>query len=480
MTKLYFIGIGGTAMGAVALACRQLGFEVCGSDANIYPPMSDFLRESGIPYYEGFNGENIIDAKPDMIVVGNSVSRGNPELECALDERMKLVSMPEIIRDYLIATNTSIVVSGTHGKTTTSSLTAWLLDSAGVNLGFLIGGIPGNYAQGCRPAPQLEHGYFVSEGDEYDTAFFDKRSKFLLYKPSIAIVNNLEFDHADIFSSLDDIKKSFRLFAQLIPRNGLLLAANEDANVREIAAAAFSRVETFGLNEDAFWRATDIDYTETGTSFSLVKNGSVLTRFTTTLFGEHNLKNTIAAIAVALNIGISPETIQQGLNTYKLPKRRLETVGVWRGCTVIDDFAHHPTAIAETLKTLRQKYTDSRIVACFEPRSNTTTRNIFQRELPESFQNADILCFGALNRPERYGESERLNTELIAEMLRAEGKMVQIISPEEGKNPNWGNQIYSFLETNTKQNDVIVLLSNGDFGGLRALLKEDMLKQKTA
>lgn len=459
-------------MGAVALACRQLGFEVCGSDANIYPPMSDFLRESGIPYYEGFYGNNIIDANPDTIVVGNSVSRGNPELEYALDARMTLVSMPEIIRDYLIAKNTSIVISGTHGKTTTSSLTAWLLDSAGLNLGFLIGGIPGNYKQGCRPAPKSDNGYFVSEGDEYDTAFFDKRSKFLLYKPTIAVINNLEFDHADIFSSLDDIKKSFRLFARLIPRNGLLLAANEDANVREIAAAALSKVETFGLAEDAFWRAIDIEYSETGTSFTLVKNGENIAGFSTKLSGEHNLKNTLAAIAVAMNTGISINDIQHGLNTYNLPKRRLETIGTWNGCTVIDDFAHHPTAIAETLKTLRQKYKGSRIVACFEPRSNTTTRNIFQKELPASFQNADIVCFGALNRPERYGESERLDTALIAETLRSQGKTVQIISPEEGTNPQWGKNVYSFLEKNVREGDVIVLLSNGDFGGLRALLRE--------
>ncbi|MBI3258709.1 MAG: UDP-N-acetylmuramate:L-alanyl-gamma-D-glutamyl-meso-diaminopimelate ligase [Ignavibacteriae bacterium] len=476
MNKLYFIGIGGTAMGAVALACSQLGFEVCGSDANIYPPMSDFLRESGILYYEGFSTNNIIDANPDMIVVGNSVSRGNPELEYALDERMTLVSMPEIIRDYLIAKNTSIVISGTHGKTTTSSLTAWLLDSAGLNLGFLIGGIPGNYKQGCRPAPKADNGYFVSEGDEYDTAFFDKRSKFLLYKPTIAVINNLEFDHADIFSSLDDIKKSFRLFARLIPRNGLLLAANEDANVREIAAAALSKVETFGLGEDAFWRAIDIEYSETGTNFALVKNGENVGRFSTLLSGEHNLRNTLAAISVAMNVGISIHDIQHGLNTYKLPKRRLETIGIWNGCTIIDDFAHHPTAIAETLKTLRQKYKGSRIVACFEPRSNTTTRNIFQKELPDSFQNADIVCFGALNRPERYGESERLNTTLIAETLRSEGKTVQIISSEEGSNSQWGKDIYSFLEKNVREGDVIVLLSNGDFGGLRALLKEGIGK----
>ncbi len=476
MTKLYFIGIGGTAMGAVALACRQLGYEVCGSDANIYPPMSDFLRESGIRYYEGFNGDNIVDANPDTIVVGNSVSRGNPELEYALDERMTLVSMPEIIRDYLIAKHTSVVITGTHGKTTTSSLTAWLLDSAGLNLGFLIGGIPGNYTQGCRPVPQTENGYFVSEGDEYDTAFFDKRSKFLLYKPSIAVINNLEFDHADIFSSLDDIKKSFRLFARLIPRNGLLLAASEDANVREIAAAALSRVETFGLGEDAYWRATDVEYSDTGTNFTLQRNGENVSKFSTMLSGEHNLKNTLAAIAVAMSVGISTNDIQHGLNTYKLPKRRLETIGIWNGCTVIDDFAHHPTAIAETLKTLRRKYGGSRIVACFEPRSNTTTRNIFQKELPESFQNADIVCFGALNRPERYGQSERLDTALIAETLRSEGKTVQIISPEEGSNPQWGKNVYSFLEENVREGDVIVLLSNGDFGGLRAQLKEGVGK----
>ena len=472
MKKFYFIGIGGTAMGAVALAISELGFEVSGSDANVYSPMSEFLHNSGINYYEGFNENNLVNANPDIIVVGNSVSRGNSELEFALDERMVLVSMPEIIRDYLIGSNTSIVISGTHGKTTTSSLTSWILDSAGFNLGFLIGGIPGNYSQGCRPVPKPEVGYFVSEGDEYDTAFFDKRSKFLLYKPTIAVINNLEFDHADIFSSLDEIKKSFRLFVRLIPRNGLLLAANEDKNVREIALSALSTVETFGLDEKAYWQATDITYSESGTRFVVNKNKVKLSAFTTSLSGEHNLKNTLAAIAIATNVGISPHTIQQGLNTYKLPKRRLETIGIWKGCTVIDDFAHHPTAITETLKTLRQKYNDSRIIACFEPRSNTTTRNIFQNELSESFKNADIVCFGALNRPERYGKSERLDTSLLAEKLRSEGKIVQIISQEEGQNPQWGQCIYDFIEKYSQPTDIIVLLSNGDFGGLRALLKK--------
>ncbi|MBK9246664.1 MAG: UDP-N-acetylmuramate--L-alanine ligase [Ignavibacteria bacterium] len=474
MSKLYFIGIGGTAMGAVALACRELGHEVSGSDANVYPPMSDFLSLSGIKYYEGFSPSNIQSASPDTIVVGNSVSRGNPELEYCLNERFPLVSMPDIVREFLIARHTSIVITGTHGKTTTSSITAWLLETGELNPGFLIGGIPGNFTQGCRPVqtvtPDNPIGYFVSEGDEYDTAFFDKRSKFLLYRPDIGVLNNIEFDHADIFSSLDDIKKSFRLFVRLIPQNGLLLVANEDANCLEIAKSALTTIETFGVEKGSFWRAVDVHYSETGTSFTLHKNGKILGRFSITLLGEHNLKNSIAAIAIAFTVGLTAEQIQLGFNSFKLPKRRLETIGTWHGAMVIDDFAHHPTAITETLKALRQKFPQKRIIACFEPRSNSTTRNIFQHELTECFNEANVVVIGALNRPERYPENERLDTESIANSLRAAGKKVLTIPAEQGAEANWGKYVLAYLEQIIDSNDVIILLSNGDFGGLRKML----------
>lgn len=476
MSKLFFIGIGGTAMGAVALACRELGHDVSGSDANVYPPMSDFLAASGIPYYEGFSPANIDSTKPDAIVVGNSVSRGNPELEYCLNERLPLVSMPDVIREHLIARHTSVVITGTHGKTTTSSITAWLLESGERHPGFLIGGIPGNFTQGCRPSPAPTPDnpatYFVSEGDEYDTAFFDKRSKFLLYRPDIGVLNNIEFDHADIFSSLDDIMKSFRLFARLIPQNGLLLVANEDQNCLEIAKTALTRIETFGLRKDAYWRAVDIHFTEHGTSFTLHKNLKIMGRFTTNLSGEHNLKNSLAAVAIAFTSGMTAEQIQTGFDTFKLPKRRLETIGTWHGATVIDDFAHHPTAIHETLKALRQKFPLKRIIACFEPRSNSTTRNIFQHELTQCFDEAHTVVIGALNRPERYQASERLDTEAIANSLQANGKQVLTINAEQGTEANWGKYVYSYLAQIIQPNDVIILLSNGDFGGLRKMLVE--------
>lgn len=473
MQCFYFLGIGGTAMGAVAGALAHSGKRVTGSDANVYPPMSDFLRESGIRYFEGFAGQNLEDTAPDVLVVGNATGRGNPEVEYALDKRLEMLSLPELVRKHLIADANSIVVTGTHGKTSTASLVAWLLEDAGLQPGFLIGGIPGNFTCGCRPPGNAGQQWFVSEGDEYDSAFFDKRSKFVHYRPDIAILNNIEFDHADIFTSLDDVKRSFRHFIRLVPQRGLLLASADCPNVADVLDERYCELQTFGLAAHAHWRIDGIRHSAGGAEFALIRDGENLGSFALPLVGEHNCKNAAAAIATAMRAGVHPDAIRAGLKKFRLPKRRMEVLGEWRGCTLIDDFAHHPTAIAATLAAARQAWPHRRILACFEPRSNTTTRNIFQEEFSRAFEGADLVLIGAVNRPERYAAAERLDTRRLQDELEQQGKVVRVITAEEGRTPDWGAYVLEFLKNHARPDDIILLLSNGNFGGLRqALLHE--------
>ncbi len=472
MFDFYFLGIGGTAMASVAVALSKLGYRISGVDANVYPPMSDFLERNGITYFNGYNAEHLETLTPERIVVGNAISRGNPELEVALNRRLRLVSMPEIVREYLIQRHTSIVVSGTHGKTTTTSLVAWLLESCNASPGFLIGGIPENFGEGCRASKRETNGYFVTEGDEYDTAFFDKRSKFLHYRPDIAIVNNLEFDHADIFSSISDIELSFKRFLNLVPQNGLVLLNADDARLLRLSEKCLAPVQTFGFGETATWQAREIDYGTNDTHFSLHKHGKFVARFCSPLLGEHNVRNALAALSVCLHLGFSPQMLQSGLSSFKNAKRRLEVVAELNGITLIDDFAHHPTAIRETLKAVRQKYPNRRIVACFEPRSNTTTRNIFQRELVECFELADVVALGAIDRPERYMPEARLDTKKIVSELESQGK-IGYASPVPAPK-NYPLDIVNFLSCHLHRGDVILAMSNGAFGNLKAHIVETL------
>lgn len=472
MSSIYFIGIGGTAMASVAVALSHMGHAVTGSDVQLYPPMSTYLESHNIRYFNSFSAENLKSASPDLVVVGNAISRGNPDLEYALDQRMELISMPELVRRELIGHHTSIVVAGTHGKTTTTSLAAWLLEAGGLLPGFLIGGIPENFGDGCRPSGLSEPGFFVTEGDEYDSAFFDKRSKFLLYRPDIAIINNVEFDHADIFDSLDDIKKSFRLLVNLVPSSGLLVVNADDPVAMEVAAKAFCRVETFGLNGNAEWTAADITSDANNTSFTVVRNGEAIGRVRVPLFGDYNVMNALAATAAAIRAGVSFESVTRGLGTFKRPKRRMEVVGEFAGgVTLIEDFAHHPTAIRLTLGAIAERYPDRRVVACFEPRSNTTSRNIFQRELAQCFSDAAVVVLGKVNRPERYAPEERLDAARLCRELEASGKRVFAAGSED-----YPADIVRFIEAKRQAGDVVVLLSNGSFSGLKELLAESFEK----
>jgi len=474
MSSFYFLGIGGTAMASVAVALSHAGHAVTGSDTQLYPPMSTYLEEHNIRYFNGFAEKNLQHALPDFVVVGNAISRGNLELEYALDHHLELISMPDLVRQHLIEKNTSIVVAGTHGKTTTTSLVAWLLEHGGLKPGFLVGGIPENFSMGCRPSGRIEEGFFVSEGDEYDTAFFDKRSKFLLYRPDIAIINNIEFDHADIFSSLEDIKRSFRLFVNLIPRNGTLIVNSDDPTTIEIASKAFCRVERFGLKTDAEWSARNISVAHDTSTFDLFYKGELQGSITVPLFGNYNIMNALAATAAAVTAGLPFEAIAKAMPLFLRPKRRMEIIGTYPGnITLIEDFAHHPTAIRVTLEAIAELYSGRRVVTCFEPRSNTTTRNIFQQELSECFGPASIVVMGKVHRPDRYKPEECLNTSLLREELQKQGKTVFLSGEEPGAYPD---NIVHFLKQQIRDDDVVVVLSNGNFGNLKNMLQESFIK----
>ena len=428
VNTVHFVGVCGTAMAAVAAMCRDIGYTVTGSDENVYPPMSTFLESRGIRILPGYCEANL-NHRPDLVVIGNAMKRGNPEIERLLDERWNYCSLPELVRDFFIRGKHSIVVAGTHGKTTTTALLAWVLDSVGLAPGYLIGGIPNNFASGARVAGGP---FFITEGDEYDTAFFDKRSKFVHYQPDTVIFNNIEFDHADIFPDLAAVKRAFRQLVAIIPRRGLLVANGDDPVVREVAAGAQCRVRFFGKTD--------------------------FTGFSVPLAGEHNQRNAAAVAATAGELGLTREQIQRAFAAFTGVKRRMEVRGEAAGVTVLDDFAHHPTALAETIRAIRERYPRQRLWALFEPRSNTTRRNIFQSELAESLGLADGVFIASVDRLAELNEHERLKPELIVETLQRRGKVAEFLPTTEA--------ILNKLMPNLQGNDVVAVFSNGKFDGI--------------
>jgi len=375
---LHFIGICGTAMGSTAVAMRQLGYTVSGSDEKVYPPMSDVLRDAGITVTEGCKAANL-PAKADLFVVGNAISRGNEELEAMLERRLPYTSMAEMLRREVIQGKRSFVVSGTHGKTTTTTMLAWIFEHAGRNPGYMIGGVPENLPSGAR----FNHSeLFVIEGDEYDTAYFDKRSKFLHYLPECAIVNNMEFDHADIFRDLDDIKLTFQRLLNSVPRNGLVLLNGDDPNC--LSLKSYAPVKTVGLGEGCSERIVITSADPESTTFTL--NGAV---FNVPMIGEFNARNAAMCVCAARHAGLTDDEIRAGLESFRGVRRRQTVRGEVNGITIIDDFGHHPTAIRETLRGFRQRYPGRRLWAVFEPRSNTSRRNVLQKELIEALKEAD-------------------------------------------------------------------------------------------
>src|SRR5690349_17375748 len=411
--SVHFTGICGTAMASAAAAMKEKGFQVTGSDQSVYPPMSTFLASRQIDVVNGYSERNLAH-KPDLVVVGNAISRGNAEAEYVLDHKLRYCSLPELLREFFIRGKRSIVVTGTHGKTTTTSLLTWVFEHNGLNPSYLIGGIPNNLSQGAR---FTDSEWFIIEGDEYDTAFFDKRSKFIHYQPEIAIVNNLEFDHADIFENLDAIKKSFSHFIRLIPRNGLLLGNGDDPNLAALLDVTHCPVKRFGLGEGNAVHAFNLRFGPTATEFEIPSF-----KFHLNLVGELNVRNALAVIACAKHCGLKNQQIQSAFDTFKGIKRRMEVRGIAGGVTVVDDFGHHPTAIRETLRALRIKYPQQKVWAIFEPRSNTTRRKVFQSELVSAFADADSVVVSQIARLELLAPEERLDPGRLMQDLQSSGK----------------------------------------------------------
>ncbi len=451
--SIHFIGICGTAMAAVAAALKERGLRVTGSDLNVYPPMSTFLADRGIEVMSGY-AEAHLDHRPDLVVVGNATSRGNPEVEAVLERKLRYTSLPELLKERFIRGKRSLVVCGTHGKTTTTSLLAWVFEHNGLNPSFLIGGIATNFGQGAR---FTDGDWFIIEGDEYDTAFFDKRSKFVHYLPEVAILNNLEFDHADIFENLAAIQTSFRRLINLVPRNGLLLANGDDENLAPLLGVKYCPVKRFGLGETNDVPATALSFASQTSEFA-VRGSS----FRIPLIGELNVRNALAVVACARHCGLSDAQIQSAFDTFQGIKRRQEIRGEARGITVIDDFGHHPTAIRETIRALRHRFAGRRLWAVFEPRSNTTRRNVFQGELATALAEADCVVVAQVARLDQLPAHERLDPERLMQDLVRAGRPAAYLADVE--------TIVTHVRAQAAAGDVICVFSNGGFGGIHAKL----------
>jgi len=441
-------------MASLAGLLKQRGFKVTGSDAAAYPPMSDFLASIGISIMQPYSEANL-KPRPDMVIVGNAISRGNPELEYVLDERIFFRSMPDILHELFLRTRQPLVVAGTHGKTTTTSMLAWIFQSAGKDPSFLIGGIAENFGSSFA-IRQGKH--FIIEGDEYDTAFFDKGPKFLHYFPQAVILTSVEFDHADIYSDLDAVKLAFKRLVNLVPRKGSIIAYDANRNVDECVAKALCPVERYGFKEGSFWRIINLSFEGGRTKWSVLRDGVEPVDFEFGLAGEYNVLNATAAAAMAANYGIEPEAIVEALKSFKSVKRRLEIKAEIDGITIIDDFAHHPTAIAATLGALRVRYPGARLWAIFEPRSNTLRRKVLERELINGLAVADEIVIKPIFKPEAVPEHERLTTSAVVNGIQDAGKSARELAD--------ADEIVSTVAREMRSGDVVAILSNGGFGGI--------------
>jgi UDP-N-acetylmuramate: L-alanyl-gamma-D-glutamyl-meso-diaminopimelate ligase len=451
---IHLIGVCGTAMASLAGMLKQRGFHVTGSDAAAYPPMSDFLASLSIPLAQPFAASNLAP-RPDVVVVGNAISRGNVELEHVLDQRIPFCSLPQILHDEFLRGKEVLVVAGTHGKTTTTSMLSWIFDQAGMQPSFLIGGIAENFGSSFQLGPGK---HFILEGDEYDTAFFDKGPKFLHYFPDAVILTSVEFDHADIYKDLDAVETAFKRLVNLIPGRGRIVALDTGESVERCLARAFCPVERYGTTKAASWQVTNLQLNPTATSWSVLRNGDRWADFEFSLGGEYNVMNATAAAALASGCGIPKEKIIAALKTFKSVKRRLEVRAQVNGITIIDDFAHHPTAIAGTLKALRARYPGARLWAILEPRSNTLRRNVFQNELASSLAVADEVVVANVFKSESIPERERMDVVALAASVKSQGRRARIV-PD-------ADEIVQTVAPEMRSGDVVAILSNGGFGGI--------------
>lgn len=441
-------------MASLAGMLKARGWHVTGSDAAAYPPMSDFLASLGVPVAQPYAASNL-EPRPDLVIVGNAISRGNVELERVLDERIPFRSLPQILYEEFLSGHEVIAVAGTHGKTTTTSMLAWIFRVAGKDPSFLIGGIAENFGSSFGLGGG-EH--FLIEGDEYDTAFFDKGPKFLHYFPDAAILTSVEFDHADIYKDLDAVKTAFRRLVNLVPRRGKIVAYDANGNVNECVKGAFCKVERYGFSASATWRIVDLKLEPTRTRWSVLREGKSWAGFEFSLAGEYNVLNATAAGALAAGYGITAEKIAEALRTFKSVKRRLEVKAEVNGITIIDDFAHHPTAITETLKALRTRYPGRRLWTILEPRSNTMRRNVLQAELANSLAAADEIVVAGVFKSDAIPEAERLDISAVMKELTRNGRNARVIGDVDA--------IVAMAAAEMRPGDVVAILSNGGFGGI--------------
>jgi UDP-N-acetylmuramate: L-alanyl-gamma-D-glutamyl-meso-diaminopimelate ligase len=450
----HLAGIGGAAMAPLAGMLAERGHRVTGSDAGVYPPASTLLESLGIRWTNGFSEANL-DPAPEIVVIGNALSRGNPEVECVLDRKIPYRSLPQTLEDYFLPGHDRLVVTGTHGKTTTTSMLAWILEVAGRKPNFLVGGVVENFGRSFRLGGGTD---FVLEGDEYDSAFFDKAPKFLHYHPDEIIITSLEFDHADIYADLAAIELQFRRLVNLVPRRGRIVAWQESETVRRVVQKAFCPIETYGFGPGADWLAGDVDFSEEETHFRVSYHGSEVARIRMALAGRHNVLNAVAAIAIAHGRGVGAAAIEQAFSTFRGVLRRLEVKGEASGVLVVDDFAHHPTAIRVTIEAARNRWPGRRLWGVFEPRSNTMRRKVFEQDLVASLSAADAAVLGAVNRAKLLDDTERLSPARVLQGIRVAGRKAEGFDSAE--------EIADYLARETRPGDVVLVMSNGSFDGL--------------
>lgn len=460
--RIHLIAICGTGMGALGSMLKDLGFEVTGSDEKVYPPMSEFLSGKGIKIVEGFSEKNILYG-PDLVVVGNAVSKDNPEVVGMHQMALEFCSMPQAVNRFVAAGKKPLVITGTHGKTTTASILAWILYEAGLDPSFMIGGILKNFGSNYRLGNSE---YVVIEGDEYDTAYFDKGPKFLHYDPFVAILTSVEFDHADIFKDMDHVKQAFNTFIGNISPQSTLIAFDGDKNISDLINGRPCRIVKYGRNTTALWRLGEVTIKSPWTFFEVLKHHGLFGSFKTRLVGEHNLLNSLPAIAVADHLKIPAKAISRAFETFEGIKRRQEVRGQKNGVTVMDDFAHHPTAVRETIRAVKPFYPDGRLVAVFEPRTNSSMRSVFQNIYPLSFDGADIICIRHPSRLDKISPEERFSSQKLVADLKHRGRKAYHFPDTDS--------IIDFLVAETRPNDIVLVMSNGGFDDIHERLLKSL------